>query len=605
MLRNVVSPAYDATETVPYKYGMHYANDTSATNRLYWSDYDGAIGNEDGAHMIVINPWEVTAGAKSITEFRLHGNFMGSANNTAAYIEVWKKDGLNFVRVAQSSNLIATIGASVVKLNLDISSAPFAVTLESGVEYWYGMHFVRNDSGATSPQPNGLVDTDFTKPCYIIGLSAAWADLTTIPIAGSGSAPYAVVAEENTRIGMEIKYTTTNYIEQDITSDTIGKHEIARPQDRTGFIKLEGVVVADTNALTISHQYINATTWETTTFATAELDCGDTTLGQNDIIYEGNTVNLPDLDPAGTGAEGQEGKTFDLIFGITENVSGHPYALKNDLYWQCRHLEDSVHSHAVADSGTRTTKYDHTEPMQYMTTAGTATIAKIRVGTNPAILCGDSQTNSGYNELLRTPNTNGWGAFPTSLTKERMWILQGKGGAKLGDHPTAVWASSTPGEADGRELVGLGGLWCWMGMGVNDISAATTATVADEKEIVTGLMNDLSGMLEVIAAAGDRVILAGLPPYSDAVLADAHEAAAIRRWNRAMLGIALANSWPFYNAWPDMVQAGTEGDSIPTFLAAFTTDSGTHFSAAGGAVAVLKLVLALENATIDLRDAWN
>lgn len=603
MLRNVVSPAYDPDETIPYKYGVQFDDVTAATNKLYWSDYDDNIGNEDGAHFIVLNAWNVEPGTKEITAIKLHGNYMGASHATAAYIELWKKDGTDLVRVAQSSNYIASIHVTY-RVNLDLSATPFVVELEAGGEYYIGMHWVRNTAVASTPQPNRVVDTDFTLPMYVMGLSAAWADLTTVPLAGSASAPYANVSEQNSLVCLEISYTSTNYLEQDITSDTIGKYLIARPQDRSAFVKLEGVVVEDTNALTVTHHWIAAATFATTTYATAELDCGDTTPGQNDLIYEGNTVNLPDLDPAGTGAVGQEGKTFDLIFAITGNWSGMLYPLKHDLLWQCRHLESAIHSHAVANSSTRATKYDFTEPLQFMTTSGTAEIAKIRVGTNPAILAGDSQTIAGYNESLRYPNPLPWGRITTDFTKERMWILHGQAGQILRQMESGIFEHATPGAGDGIELAGLGGLWIFSGIGINDISTYASTSDADISQNVCLMAESLTSMLATILDRADTALLGGLPPSSAASI-DNYEAKSIRWWNRVLLGIALGLRLPYYNPWPDMVTPGTEGNAKPTLLAAFDSGDGTHLAAAGGAYGSPRLAAALENATIDLRGAWD
>lgn len=115
-------------------------------------------------------------------------------------------------------------------------------------------------------------------------------------------------------------------------------------------------------------------------------------------------------------------------------------------------------------------------------------------------------------------------------------------------------------------------------------------------------------MLESITdkIATDRLLVLGMPP-SDAVTTSAYEADAIRRLNRGLLGIALANRCPFYNPWPDLVLPGTENEDIPTLPDAYQTlaNDGTHIGAAGGAVIVPNAIAAFENSTIDLRDAWN
>jgi hypothetical protein len=302
---------------------------------------------------------------------------------------------------------------------------------------------------------------------------------------------------------------------------------------------------------------------------------------------------LPDI-----GGEGQEGKTFDIT-AIVDNSE-----TKYDLYWQCRHLEAAIHAHAIANDGNHGATKHTFGTTAYIALSGTATIAKIRVGVKPVVLVGDSQTVTGYGTALRSPYR--LGKIANYLTKDRITINHAEGGLTFANCYSTVY-NGTAGSADGIDLRGLGCTWFFGGPGVNDIAAATTASDTDAKETVLELMDVYSTFLESLISTGESVILVGLPPYSHSD-ADQYEAKAVRWLNRALMGLALAIRVPFYNPWPDMVQAGTEGAEIPTFSTGYdeSANPGLHYDDATGAVYALQngIVPAYENATIDLRDAW-
>jgi hypothetical protein len=174
-----------------------------------------------------------------------------------------------------------------------------------------------------------------------------------------------------------------------------------------------------------------------------------------------------------------------------------------------------------------------------------------------------------------------------------------------------IFSHATPGVGDGRELLGLGCDWWFAGIGINDtnywvaLPAAASATTVLRASAAT--IEAIASIVDIITAAGERPILTGLPPFSLTGYGaeSQYYANAVRAYNRALLGLALAWGVPFYNPWLDMVDPATVNDDMPAFTAAYTDDAGQHYSVAGGAIVRVKMVECIENSTIDLRDAWD
>jgi len=190
------------------------------------------------------------------------------------------------------------------------------------------------------------------------------------------------------------------------------------------------------------------------------------------------------------------------------------------------------------------------------------------------------------------------------FTKPRIWINGGKAGGVASALMEDYIASTTPGDADLESIVENGCLWLWSGYGVNDVSAAAPANDVDAKQVVATLVDYITDLYQILTTFGhEDMLFCGLPPWSDGDASE-YDSKGVRWFNRAMLGLCLAWRIPYYNAWPDMVTPGTQNDSIPTISATYSDDS-LHMNPAASPVVCVKAVSAGENATIDLRDAWD
>lgn len=608
MKTGIVSNVYDSTATTAYTYGASFDNAYSsppATGYL-WTDDDQGIGNA-AAHSFAGNLWDVTPGTRTISEIKLTGYGFAAGNITAIYVEVWRSDASDYTLVASAEATLSGGGASGAYATVT-PNAPLAVTTEAGKTYYAGVRVLRTTATAAAPGWYATTGLTFAYNNMRFAVDVATWNGTTVSKSDSANHLYTYNSNA-TGLLQRITYTTDRLIEQDRSTLEAKSYWIAKSTSTPYVVKMEGVVVADGQALTAYRYDIDGTGANAARLTLTELDCGNSTPGQNDMIYSGSTVNLPDITQNSI-SYGQEGGTFDLWWGIRMASAG-----REDLYWQDRTLEMAIHAHAVAAAGARGTLKSSSVKASILTLSGTFTASKLRVGTKPIVIMGDSQAITGYYNTTRTPNTDNWGGMPTALTKERIWFVGGQAGgyvATVGSQPglkLGLIKSATPGVADGVEMSGtytLGCTWFFAGMGVND-AIGTTSLISDAQARMRAadLVSLVAAALEEVAQYGDEIILAGLPPTSKSGTADQYDGKAVRWFNRGLLGLALSLKCAFYNPWPDMVTPGTEDDSLPTFLETYTSDSGTHYSTAGGSFVRSKLKIAMENATVDLRDAWD
>lgn len=584
MKSGIVSPAYDASELIDWKFGPSITG-TPAVPAVYakYNDDDGNIGNLDKAHYLALQRWNAQPGRKVITKVNqacvyIEGTTYGS------HIVVVRDDGDTLTIVARSALFPTTEGAGW-EYETFAPAGGLPVTLEAGKTYYVGVEWIRNSSSAAVPYFALTADSDFTLASKrVVVTDDAWNGATI----DTTDSTHVRVTTANNAMCLEVEYTSDAYTELVITDGAIGKYLIPVSPTSNYVVKLEQVVVEDTNALTCVQLDWNVA-GAVSTLDTTELDMGDTVAGQNDLIDAGNTVNLPDIEGVG-----QEGYALDLIYGV------RPATSKVDLYYKNKRLWLAPLSHAVSAAGVRGAKYTYT-PGRALALSGTAEVGAIKVGVKPVCLIGDSQTyltNTGLPYAVR------WGALQDELTKPRIYIPCGTNGPRI-EYIYNQWAAAIPGEGDAIEFCGLGALWFFGGPGLNDISQLGESSYTDSQRNVCRILTYFCNMLDDILAAGDTAAIAGLPPYSDAVNASKYEARAVRILNRGLLGLALMLQVPFYNPWPDMVQAGTEGDDVPTFSATYTGDGGIHYNAAGGTFIRAKMVTAIETGRIDLRDAWD
>lgn len=597
MKTGIVKNTYDSTEAINYYYGIGFvaAFADYPASSVNWGNDDQAIGNTDGAFWGVFNRWDVTPGVKKISAIRQFMLYATPTQATAVYLEVWREDDTEYTLIGTSEAMTPPAHAYNTTLT---PTTPVEVTIEADKVYYVGLRIVRNTAQAAGPYCYTTTDLTFGYNHFRYAMKAGSWNGATISKTDSAGNLYTYQAASG--LLMRITYTSDSYIEQDRATPEAGTYWLARGVTQPHIVKLEGVVVADGEALTAITQDVTGAGVTAQRYST-ELDCGDTTGGQNDIIYAAATVNLPDITWNKV-PTGQEGKLFDLFWGFRLASTG-----REDLYWQCRELEETVHAHAVAAASTRgTLKSSATVMPAFVTLSGTYTCAKLRVGVRPIVMMGDSQTISNYGTGIRVLNTDAWGGMATSLTKPRIWIVAGRAGQTLGSYEQNVFRNDTAGTADLVELAGaypLRCLWALCGLGVNDIQISGTPTDASIAEKTHTLLAQYASILKYL---GDEdLAIAGLPPCSAATIV-VQEAKALRYLNRGLLGLALAHQCVFYNPWLDTVTPGTKDDDVPTLLAAYnTSEDGTHLSADGGTAVRAQFKRAIENSTVDLRDAWS
>lgn len=593
---------FSEADEYTYKYGPHANTVTThaAGGYLTWNgDISAYLGNADAANHIIMQRFPVRAGEKSITAATIKG-LITTYYATAVFLEIWEKLTSTYKRVA-SAEITSQVGTGAPQtvVTVDLSATPLEFTLEDGGEYYLALRLVRTTTVSTTPWLACTVETGFAHDCVNVGIVASY-DMAANGWEFSSSNVTATIRYQASGLDHAacIEVTFASFEPSEITEDTnvVGYRNLIPRRVDTGLertqIQLRQCVVTDTNALTVTLENMAADGQATATNV-LELDSGDTTPSTNTITYDGNLVTLADIDPGG-GSESQDGEPMDLNLLWDDTTA--------DAFYQCTGLEKEIHSHAVKDSGTRGTRYTIAQP-EYINIAGTATIEELIAGSPGCVVVADSQGISGSLSVNRFLNTTGWGAVPAELTRPLSAILHGQGGLMASQANEDIFANSTPGDGDGIELCGYGLTWFFCGLGVNDASTATTSNESDARKVAASVTMHHAAMMEQIADAGDRIFVMGPPPYSDtSPTADQYEASAVRRLSRGLAGICRAIGCGFYNSWPDMVEPGTEGEAIPTFLAAYTSDGGTHFSADGGTVARGYAIAVFEANGLDMRD---
>jgi hypothetical protein len=628
MKTGIVSPAYNAADTVTYKYGAsaNIGASLATAAEFNWDSFDGTIGDVAGCHFGVFVHWDVQPGPKVITGFSNRGAFLQADHIDSYAIDVWKNGTTDLTLVATTGAIAADAGSTGSMILAKTLATPLSVTLVAGEKYYVGIRVIRKASGVGYPYVTlrtttyTCVQDNFAFSC----IPAAW-NGTTISKTSVAAEHNFIDSVKTNVTGFSVTYTSTNYLEQSLTAaDYTNKTLLlATPVTAPYVVKLTGLVVGDNKEFFATFRDLGSDMLYRD-IDVMQFDAGVTEDNVDHILLATKDASLPLL-----GAARQAGRSFDMIFGIRPQGDN---TIDYDLYWQCRTAETSLHSHAVQVGGTPGTRgqlYTYsttTAAFRLLTISGDYnSMTSIQVGTRPMVIIGDSQAISGSGtSTIRTPNLDRWGALPTTLAKPRIWIMHGGSGEYLGysvaSVKSAVFNHATPGSGDGRELLGLGCDWWLAGMGINDLNvlvaapaAATATTVDNAAATVLGYVTDFA---EIISAAGERMILTGLPPFSLAGYGAESEfyADAVRAYNRGLLGLALAWQVPFYNPWFDMVDKTTLALAMPKWIAAYGLQSESaagecqHYGAlpTGGAVlTVPAMVRCIESSTIDLRDAWD
>jgi len=604
MKTGIVSPAYDPTALATWKYGLDMTNghaSNAPTNYLTAETDRGALAAAAGDSWILLQRWDVTAGVKSITDWEMFALDYVPANITAAYIVVYKFDTTVYTLVGESEAIAAGDGADAWKYYTDTLTTPLAVTLAAGGEYYYGIRFVLADTNTDIGVMRSDA-TDFTAGNRRMYVKAANYSAVSIPAADVAS--QCEYTAQTALFGLSITYTSSTFIEFNKTDwSDIYKWLIPVASDDRYVIKFEDVIATDTKRFEIWQQDTNRQGVAATTEVT-KLDCGKAVAGTNTIESNSKSVTLTDIS-----ATGVEGKKFNVYLFRRPIVNGIASSVQAVL-WSCTELEAAYHNHFIKFAGARTsTAYGFTtgrgRVLKAMDSAAAAgcSVGKIQIGIRPVVTIGDSQTHTSLVGGVR-PTTAGWGPMHSYFTKPRIWINGGKAGGVASALMEDYIASTTPGDADLESIVENGCLWLWSGYGVNDVSAAAPANDVDAKQVVATLVDYITDLYQILTTFGhEDMLFCGLPPWSDGDASE-YDSKGVRWFNRAMLGLCLAWRIPYYNAWPDMVTPGTQNDSIPTISATYSDDS-LHMNPAASPVVCVKAVSAGENATIDLRDAWD
>jgi hypothetical protein len=288
----------------------------------------------------------------------------------------------------------------------------------------------------------------------------------------------------------------------------------------------------------------------------------------------------------------EAGDSFELA------VNMRPATGKADLFYQNRTTgqggegagDFAVISHACKNAAARAADYSVAK-LNWLDLSGTATVTAIEIGCDPLIVFGDSQALVYLGPALQT-------AFDTP----RMLLRAGISGNQLCDTATNShtagylrYKHTTPGLGDLCEMTGC--IFVIAGIGVNDVSGESD-TDAKRNAMAMRFAARVADILYDLQARAVPALVIGLPPYSDGD-ANTYEAHCIKsQINPVLEGLAIGARCAFVNPWFDMVDPVTANEDIPTFNAAYTTDAGLHYNAAGASVVAALAVEAVESGVV-------
>lgn len=452
-----------------------------------------------------------------------------------------------------------------------------SVTLEAGKYYYFGLA-MRGTVDRTTGHPAAIAMTDGEGPQG----DQFYVSTTTAPFPVSGFS-YFDGASGREPFKFALTVTTANRIVYETTYSAAALIGVPKRTDGDYWIKFEDVVVADGEAFTCALDIEDGGAQVTQT--TLILDMGAT----DQVTFGGANVALNAVTP-------EAGDTFDM------GVHCQPTTAKADLFVQNKsvaqgavgNLDFVTFSHAVANASTRGTEYTSISSPTMLDMSGTAAVAKIQVGWEPVVIFGDSQAinSAGF-----------FGAeLPSAFTYPRIAWYAAISASKVHENAGASTAGyqrykhDTPGSGDLCEMGGI--VFVWAGYGVNDINEIGD-TAANRNPTMGKYLHRTAEILGDVAQNGNAMLIIGLPPYSKSGAATDDEAQTIlHQLNVSLEGIAIGLRAPYVNPWHVMCQSGTSGATIPTFAAAYTSDEGAHYSAAGMEIVCAAAVRSLETAII-------
>ena len=552
-------PAY-AGEVATWKQGLQYTD--SAT-------YVGAGGTSVG-WIRFFQPLPLFPGDYTLTGLNAAIAFTGVADCDDIRLQVWRSDGAGWVRVADVDTPDGAPQSSTHQLSASGLSTAFTVADDGETYYWVlAMHKLEG-SGGGRPGTKRMNDGMGPDDSMVFFTSA---DSTTLAVGDR-------TLDAQLHILGEITFTTANRIlYRDAGYTVAAKRMIPRCTTANYWIKINNAIVVDGEAWTC--QLDRRSGGDESTLTTLVLDMGAT----DQVTFGAANVAL-----AGAGAEA--GDTFDI------GIAVRPVSGKMDCFFlnksdpQGAASRPMTRSHACANGAARAAEYTITEPY-FLDMSGTAATGAIEVGREMLVMVGDSQSFTGACVAQRLA-----AYLPAAFIHDRILWAGGNSGQALASM-ASLYKAATAGEGDLCEMTSA--VLVVAGAGINDLVGINAVEAARNAAVATAL----GYALDILTDWVDRdlpVLAIGLPPYSRAASsATEEEAGGVRQFNRGLGGVALALRLPFLDPWPLMVVSGTQGDAIPTFIEAYTDDSGLHYSNTGAAIVAAAAAAALESATVSDR----
>jgi len=565
-------PAYSgASNASAWKYGV-------AVSTAPGGVYDTGFSGTDNKWMCHTIPLTLNPGVYYLTGTFVFAGFTLDADIGDARFSIFEDDGgtltpITFGNGATYIDMTADIehlAASGAKIG-PTTVASVSFTLESGKSYQMGWG-IEGKAGRTAAHP-GIVRFNDTKGPQNLTCYSTYTLTSFPPASHTGAANSSGELPRG-----YITFTTSARKLLSTTYSTAKDVLIPKRTDGDYCVKLQDSVVADGQSLSCAVMVTSSGNDATQT--TLALDMGAT----DQVTFGAANVSL-----AAAGAEA--GDTFDLLYEQrADNKADVFYVNKTSGQGGQGDSDIATISHACKNASARAAEYSVTSG-DWLRLSGTATVSALEVGWQPLVILGDSQCS-------RTSSRLGT-HLPTAFTHDRIWWQAWIAGNALCN--TSVggstagylrYKSASAGYGDLCEMTTP--LFVYGGMGLNDISGLVNDLEANRNGAVSLITTRLAEIIDDLQDRSVPSLIIGLPPYSSGT-ASAADAAAIRdQLNGVLEGAATASRCAFVNPWYEVVEAGTELESIPTFDATYTEDGGTHYNSAGAQLVAILAAAAVE-----------
>ena len=557
-----VSPEYDGNEQATVHLGGY-------DGVQYAQGVYQAVASVDGTWGGQIEPMRM----KGVTVDFESGQYPWAYSDSTEklYYVIVKSDMTVVACVDVAGDLPGSSGS--VELNHDLSDLA-DVVLEEDETYYHG--FVgRRAAGAGANEPGyRRFNADQAPTDAIQFTSEAWGESLPAQLTG-GSA-----ASSSMRMSVVCKTNGRTLQMLGSYSGAASKIWLGHSTDHDYVIQLRGLGFIDPNALTVTLRYdssANGVTENTLVF------------GPDVVTFDGNNIAIA----------GEAGDTFDVVINVQPSAgkvnvfwcnlsTGQGGEGDADLVW----ISHARENDAAGDYSHGQT-YALAHAPQWIELSGTATVDSIETGWEPIIVVADSQ-GPRYDSRLGNH-------LPDAFTHPRVDINAAIPGNRIAatseNNHTAGYLRYCGDATHKGALCDISGaLTILASFGLNDVCAiGTDPDDVNRDPVVSGVLQAAGAILDACVDMGNPALVMGLPPYSADGYASAQEAVAIRQINRGLHGRCVATRTAFYSPWVAMVDPDTINDAVPTFLAAYTADGGTHYGEAGAAIASAGAAAAYED----------